>query len=63
MPGQILTETQQEVLKIERRWLTTLQTKLVSFGATPDDQEALERSVRQLDELFLLVVVGEFNAS
>ncbi len=62
MPGQILTETQQEVLKIERRWLTTLQTKLVSFGATPDDQEALERSVRQLDELFLLVVVGEFNA-
>lgn len=62
MPGQILTDVQQELLKIERRWLTTLQTKLVSFGATPDDQEALERSVRQLDELFLLVVVGEFNA-
>ena len=26
------------------------------------DQETLARSIRQLDELFLLVVVGEFNA-
>jgi small GTP-binding protein len=32
------------------------------FGATEPDQAALASSVRQLDELFLLVVVGEFNA-
>lgn len=62
MLGKILTEAQQELLKTERRWLTDLQTTLVSFGAEPEDQAALKRSVRQLDELFLLVVVGEFNA-
>ena len=32
------------------------------FGATEQDQAALAASIRQLDELFLLVVVGEFNA-
>jgi small GTP-binding protein len=58
----ILTEAQQELLKTERRWLTELQTRLVKFGADSADQAALKRSVRQLDELFLLVVVGEFNA-
>ena len=26
------------------------------------DQEALAQSIRRLDELFLLVVVGEFNS-
>jgi small GTP-binding protein len=62
MLGKILTEAQRESLKVERRWLTNLQTMLARFGAAPEDQEALKRSVRQLDELFLLVVVGEFNA-
>jgi small GTP-binding protein len=62
MLGKILTEAQQELLKTERRWLTNLQTMLVNFGADPEDQAALKRSVGQLDELFLLVVVGEFNA-
>jgi len=32
------------------------------FGATEHDRSALLSSIRQLDELFLLVVVGEFNA-
>ena len=32
------------------------------FGATEHDQAALASSIRQLDELFLLVIVGEFNA-
>jgi small GTP-binding protein len=62
MLEKILTEAQQELLKTERRWLTELQTMLVKFGADSADQAALKRSVRQLDELFMLVVVGEFNA-
>jgi len=62
MLQEILTDAQQELLKTERRWLTTLQTMLAGLGVEPKDQAALERSVRQLDELFLLVVVGEFNA-
>ena len=30
--------------------------------ATPPTRSALERSIAQLDRLFLLVVIGEFNA-
>ncbi len=42
--------------------LGELAAALARLEITPDDQETLQRSVRQLDELFLLVVVGEFNA-
>jgi small GTP-binding protein len=45
-----------------RRLLADLRDALTRFGATAGDQEALAASIRQLDELFLLVVVGEFNA-
>ena len=35
-----------------------------SPGSTPsrEHQQALEASIAQLDELFLLVIVGEFNS-
>lgn len=62
MQQKILTPTQEAILGIERHWLTELQIALARFSAAPEDRAALERSVRQLDELFLLVVVGEFNA-
>ncbi len=58
----ILTPQQDTLLVEERRCLNELQIVLARFDATRDDQATLERSVRQLDELFLLVVVGEFNA-
>jgi small GTP-binding protein len=35
---------------------------MAQFPASDEDRAALERSVRQLDELFLIVLVGEFNA-
>ncbi|MDY7080137.1 MAG: dynamin family protein [Chloroflexota bacterium] len=62
MPEKILTEAEQRLLKEERQWLTNLQIALTRFDAAPEDRAALDRSVRQLDELFLLVVVGEFNS-
>lgn len=62
MQRKILTPTEEALVGIERHWLTNLQIALAQFSAAPDDRAALERSVRQLDELFLLVVVGEFNA-
>jgi len=34
----------------------------VRFGASEADQHALTTSIRQLEEIFLLVVVGEFNS-
>lgn len=62
MQQKILTPTQEMLLSIERHWLTNLQIALARFHASVEDRAALEQSVRQLDELFLLVIVGEFNA-
>jgi small GTP-binding protein len=62
MLSKILTPAQDELLKDERRILSRLKTTLARFDAAPEHQQALDRSIEQLDELFLLVVVGEFNA-
>jgi small GTP-binding protein len=62
MLSKILTPAQDELLKEERRLLSRLRVTLSRFEAAADQQLALDRSIEQLDELFLLVVVGEFNA-
>jgi small GTP-binding protein len=62
MRTKILTDAQDELLKEERRVLASLRTALVRFDAAPEHQNALDRSIEQLDELFLLVIIGEFNA-
>jgi small GTP-binding protein len=59
---KILNDSQDELLREERRVLSRLRTALVRFGAAADQQDALDRSIEQLDEFFLLVVVGEFNS-
>ena len=58
----LLEPAHQDLVREERRLLSDLRTSLVRFGATDDNLAPLERSIEQLDELFLLVVVGEFNA-
>jgi small GTP-binding protein len=58
----ILTTQQEELLKEERALLSELRVALVKFNATPEDQTTLKESLQQLDEFFLLVVVGEFNS-
>lgn len=62
MLKSILTTQQEELLKEERQWLADLQVILARLGASSEDQTTLSRSIQQLDELFLLVIVGEFNA-
>jgi small GTP-binding protein len=62
MLKSILTDKQETLLKQERQWLSDLQVILARLGASPEDQTTLSRSIQQLDELFLLVIVGEFNA-
>jgi small GTP-binding protein len=59
---RILTDAQENLLKDSRNLLNDLRASLIQFGATPEDYETLADSIRQLDELFLLVVVGEFNS-
>ena len=62
MLEQILSRRREELLAEERQWLGRLQVALAQFDIAPEDQAILSRSIRQLDQLFLLVIVGEFNA-
>ena len=59
---KILDEAQQKLLKDERLLLNDLRAALVELGAAPEDQKTLGSSIQQLDDLFLIVVVGEFNS-
>ena len=58
----ILTHEQEELLKRTRDVLGDLRDTLAETAATTDDRAALADSIRQLDDLFLLVVAGEFNS-
>jgi small GTP-binding protein len=59
---KILTLEQEQVLKRERDFLNDLRVRLVDFGASQESLETMGQSIAQLDDLFLLVMVGEFNA-
>lgn len=60
--GWLMNEAQAEFLRRERRALARLQQILETIKADPDDRRALADSIDQLNDFFLLVVVGEFNA-
>jgi small GTP-binding protein len=58
----ILDQEQEALLKRTRDTLGRLRDLLADAGAELEDRSALAESIRQLDELFLLVVAGEFNS-
>jgi small GTP-binding protein len=59
---RVLTREQDQLLRSERSLLEDLRVLLVRLGAPDEDLSRLKQALQQLDELFLLVVVGEFNA-
>ena len=60
--AHILGDSEARLLADERTALTGLQVLLARSGVTREDEVALEASVEQLSELFLIVVAGEFRA-
>src|ERR671915_241415 len=62
MLSRFLPDRARRSLAEEREWLGKLQRALVRFDTPAEDKSALARSIAQLDRLFLLVVIGEFNA-
>ena len=62
MLSRILNEQQEKLLAKERKFLRALHVALADLEVDAEDRATFENSIQQLDELFLLVVVGEFNA-
>jgi small GTP-binding protein len=58
----VLTRTQSEIVGLERRLVLRVRDAITKAGGSPDDAERLAALVHEMDELFLLVVVGEYNA-
>lgn len=58
----ILSPEQEDLLKQTREVLGDLRESLAETNIPVEDRTALTESIRQLDNLFLLVIAGEFNA-
>jgi small GTP-binding protein len=59
---KVLTRVHAEILSAERRLVLRVRDAIASSGGPAGDVERLAELLRDLDELFLLVVVGEYNA-
>ncbi len=59
---KILTAQHEAILRRERALFAELERNLIRLDASTDDLDTLQRTRQQLDEFFLLVVVGEFNS-
>ncbi len=58
----ILTDAQADLLRHEKKYLTDLYATISELKSPPDELDALQDAIVRLEELFLIVVVGEFNA-
>jgi len=58
---QVLTRGQVELVALERRLVLHVRDALARADGSRADLERLAALVHQMDELFLLVVVGEYN--
>ena len=59
---RLLSVQEDKILRQERAVLESLQIALTRLDAGDEDLELLKNSLDQLEEMFLLVVVGEINA-
>jgi small GTP-binding protein len=59
---RLLSSKHDALLREERGLLLRLRTALTRIDASNEQHQTLDESIAQLDELFLLVVVGEFNS-
>jgi small GTP-binding protein len=62
MLHSILSDAQAQFLREEKTALADIRLALADLEAPRDALATLQQAIVQLDELFLLVVVGEFNA-
>jgi len=61
-PSGLLNERDNRLRNQARSAIEDLRVELASFGASKEDLDTLRQAAQDLEELFLLVVVGEFNS-
>ena len=62
MRQSVLSEEQAQFLREEKEALAGIQLILAGFDLPLEALDNLQKAILQLDELFLIVIVGEFNA-
>jgi small GTP-binding protein len=62
MRQSVLTDQQAQFLRDEKEVLAGFQLALAEFDLPRADLDSLQKAILQLDELFLIVIAGEFNA-
>jgi small GTP-binding protein len=62
MRQSVLTDQQAHFLRDEKEALAGFQLALAGFDLPREALDSLQKAILQLDELFLIVVAGEFNA-
>jgi small GTP-binding protein len=62
MRESVLTDRQAQYLREEKEALAAIQGSLAEFDLSREALDSLQKAILQLDELFLIVVAGEFNA-
>ena len=62
MHQSVLTDLQARFLRDEKEALAGFQLALAGFDLPREAMDSLQKAILQLDELFLIVVAGEFNA-
>src|SRR5512138_504394 len=58
----VLTDQQARFLRDEKEALAGFQLALSDFDLPPEALDSLQKAILQLDELFLILVAGDFNA-
>ncbi len=59
---QVLTRQQGEIVSLERKLVIRVRDALARADGSREDLERLASLVNEMDELFLLVIVGEYNS-
>jgi small GTP-binding protein len=62
MRQSMLTDQQAQFLRDEKETLAGMQLTLARLDLSRADMDSLQKAILQLDELFLIVITGEFNA-
>ncbi|HEU0294126.1 MAG TPA: dynamin family protein [Anaerolineales bacterium] len=62
MRQSVLTDSQAQFLREEKEALAGVQFALAKLDLSRESLASLQKAILQLDELFLIVIAGEFNA-